>query len=117
MGQILEVQEKDIDVITAISGSGPAYLFYFAESMIESAKSLGFSDDVSNKLVIATIDGAVKLLKKQNESPESLRKKVTSPGGTTEAALQVMKEKGFKQCMVEAIEKAFNRSIELSRLM
>lgn len=117
MGKTLICSESDMDGITAMSGSGPAYVFYFMESMISAGKKLGFSDDESLLLTMETIKGAVKLMETQNEAPESLRKKVTSPGGTTEAAIKHMESAGVKTEIVNGIIAASSRSKELSKLL
>lgn len=117
MGKTLVCSENEMDAVTAMSGSGPAYVFYFMESMIEAGKKLGFTDDASLLLAIETVKGAVKLMESRNESPESLRKKVTSPGGTTEAAIGKMESSGVKIGIIEGILAASERSGELSQLL
>jgi pyrroline-5-carboxylate reductase len=89
LGKILVVDESKINAITAVSGSGPAYLFYFAESLIESSKNLGFNEEESKLLVYQTLKGSVELMCGSNDSAAVLRNKVTSPGGTTAAAITV----------------------------
>ncbi|ETR74110.1 MAG: Pyrroline-5-carboxylate reductase [Candidatus Magnetoglobus multicellularis str. Araruama] len=114
MGKVLKVTENQMNAITAISGSGPAYFFYFVESMIQAAKKLGFSDDQSRLLVLQTAEGALQLLKQPNACPKQLRQQVTSKGGTTEAAIRVMAEHNMKTVIGEAIESAQQRAKELS---
>lgn len=114
MGKVIEFNEEDIDAVTAMSGSGPAYVFYFIESMIEGGIRVGLEPNNAVALTIATLKGAVKLMEELNESPELLRRKVTSPGGTTEAALKVLDKNQVKQSIIEAIAAATNRSKELS---
>ncbi|MDM8526507.1 pyrroline-5-carboxylate reductase [Desulfococcaceae bacterium HSG8] len=114
MGKVIVFEEEKLDAVTGLSGSGPAYVFYMIESMTEAGIRLGMAPDDAATLTLATIEGAIRLMKERNESPESLRRKVTSPGGTTEAALKVMEKKGFKECMIEAIAAAAERSKELS---
>jgi len=113
MGQVLEFPEKSLDAVTAISGSGPAYVFYFIEAMIEAAKNLGFSKKEAEILTIETFNGSIKLLKQMNDSPEELRRKVTSPGGTTEAAIKVMEKESLKDIINSGIKAAENRAKEL----
>jgi len=113
LGKTLIVEENRIDAITAVSGSGPAYLFYFAEAFIESAMNLGFSKDESILLVNQTIKGSVELMLNSEDEPDILRKKVTSPGGTTEAAINNLEKENFKNILIKSIEKAKQRSIEL----
>lgn len=115
MGTVVLFDEADLDAVTALSGSGPAYVYYLAESMINAGIQLGLSNENSRELAIGTIKGAVALMEKSGESPEDLRRKVTSPGGTTEAAFKVLGEKGVRETIVEAIEAAERRSRELSQ--
>lgn len=114
VGSIIECTEKEIDAVTAVSGSGPAYCFYLAEAMIEAGISLGFAPAVAAELTVKTLKGAVVLLESRNESPETLRGNVTSPGGTTEAAIRVLEDHGVKQALVSAVMAAAKRSMELS---
>ncbi|MDO9566428.1 MAG: pyrroline-5-carboxylate reductase [Candidatus Desulfaltia sp.] len=114
MGKVIEFNEEDMDAVTALSGSGPAYIFYFIESMIEGGICVGLEPNDAATLTIATFKGAVKLMEEMNESPELLRRKVTSPGGTTEAAFKVLDKNQVKQSIIEAIAAAANRSKELS---
>lgn len=113
IGKVIQFEETDLDAVTALSGSGPAYVFYFAESLITAGKSLGLSEADSLSLTIETIKGSVKLIEESTESVESLRKKVTSPGGTTEAAFKVLKDCSAKEIIVKAIHAAAKRSKEL----
>jgi pyrroline-5-carboxylate reductase len=103
-----------MDAVTALSGSGPAYVFYLAEAMMDAGISLGFDPQTAATLTFETIQGAARLLQKQNDSPEELRKQVTSPGGTTEAAIGVLQKNRVKHIMVEAIRAAAQRSKDLS---
>ena len=114
-GDCLEAKNEDaIDAATAISGSGPGYLFYFAEQMTSSAKALGFSETDSQILVQKTIRGATLLWESQQVSPETLRKQVSSPGGTTLAALTHFQEKNVGESIKEGIQLAYRRAKELS---
>jgi len=114
MGKVIEFDEKDLDAVTALSGSGPAYVFYLIESMIEGGINVGLNPDSAKILTLATLKGSVKLIENLNESPEILRNKVTSPGGTTEAALKVFEANDVKQNIIKAILAAASRSKELS---
>ncbi len=114
IGNVLEVEEAHMDAVTALSGSGPAYLFYLAEAMMEAGEEVGLSRDVSEKLVVHALYGAAVLLKEHGESPEELIDKVASEGGTTEAALLVFEKHGLKEIMKDAIYRARERSKELS---
>ena len=111
-GEAVRVDEALIDAITAVSGSGPAYLFYLAEAMTEAAAKLGLAEHAS-LLVQQTIIGAAKLLCQSTDTPAELRRKVTSKGGTTEAAIKHMETNGARQAIVEAIEAAQKRAVEL----
>ena len=113
MGNVIEFKEADLDAVTAVSGSGPAYIFYYIESMIEAGVKSGLSSADASELVLTTIKGAVKLLEDRGDSPEHLRKLVTTPGGTTEAALKVLETRHFKQSIVDAIAAATTKAREI----
>jgi pyrroline-5-carboxylate reductase len=115
-GEVIEFNEKDLDAVTAVSGSGPAYVFYLIESMTAGGIKSGLSLKKSAKLTLATVKGAVKLLEESKESAEALRKKVTSPGGTTEAAFKILSKAKVKDTIVKAIVAARKRSKELCNL-
>ncbi|MFO7557578.1 MAG: pyrroline-5-carboxylate reductase [Desulfobacterales bacterium] len=115
MGEVVEVKEEDLDAVTALSGSGPAYAFYLAEIMIDAGITLGFDPDTAVTLTMKTIEGALRLMQESKEPPEILRQKVTSPGGTTEAAFQILGANRVKEIFVEAIARAAARSRELSK--
>ena len=112
VGEVIEIKEEFMDAVTALSGSGPAYVFYFIEALIEAGEELGFSKDTAKLLSIKTLEGAIKLL--GEEDPISLRKKVTSKGGTTEAAIKFMEENNLKGIIKKSLIKASERSKELS---
>lgn len=114
MGKVVERPESDMDAVTALSGSGPAYVFFLIESMIAAGEEMGFDTDTATTLALTTAKGAVALMEESGESAETLRKKVTSKGGTTEAALKVMMGKDVKNTVVEAILAARNRARELA---
>lgn len=107
--------EKDIDASTGISGSGPAYVFYFMQSMMEAAKKMGFSDYDSKVLVSQTFEGAVELFNRSDLTPTKWMDKVASKGGTTRAALDSMEDNNVKELIEEAAYAAFNRAIELGK--
>jgi pyrroline-5-carboxylate reductase len=117
IGKIIPCSEDAMDAVTAMTGSGPAYVFYFIESMMEAGKKLGFTEEESLFLAIETVKGSVKLMESSSESPEILRKKVTSPGGTTEAGIGKMESCGVKKGIVEGVLAAAERSAELSRIL
>jgi pyrroline-5-carboxylate reductase len=114
VGICVRVEEKFIDAVTALSGSGPAYLYYVTEAMIHAGVTAGLERALAKKLAVQTVYGAAKLLAESGEEPESLRRKVTSPGGTTEAALKVMAERKLVGIFGEAMKAAEKRSRELS---
>jgi pyrroline-5-carboxylate reductase len=114
MGDVMEVEESMMDAVTAVSGSGPAYFFYFIEALSEAGVKAGLSSEDALHLSIATIKGAAKLLDLSEDSPATLRKNVTSPGGTTEAALAVMAAGNVKETIIKAVLRAAERSKELS---
>lgn len=114
MGQVLEFKEEDLDAVTALSGNGPAYVFYLIESMIEGGIHVGLDPDDAAVLTMATLKGALKLIEELNESPERLRQKVTSPGGTTEASFRVLEFNRVKPVIIEAIAAGARRSKQLS---
>jgi pyrroline-5-carboxylate reductase len=114
LGEIVEVKEKDLNAITAVSGSGPAYFFYIVETLIDAGVSMGLTMDIARKAAIKTALGSTVLLSRSEEEPAALRKRVTSKGGTTEAAFKVFNKKGLARVMREGIKAAKKRSKELS---
>ena len=107
-------QESMLDAVTAVSGSGPAYFFYLMEAMLEAAQSLGLSADQAYQLTTHTATGAAKLIKHGNQDPGELRRAVTSKGGTTEAALDVLEQGGVKKTLCAAIIRAEQKARQLS---
>ncbi|HSS46852.1 MAG TPA: pyrroline-5-carboxylate reductase [Burkholderiales bacterium] len=105
-------REEQLDAITALSGSGPAYVFYFIEALQQAAKELGFDANQARQLALATFSGAVKLAS-QGEDAQVLRSRVTSKGGTTERAIGKMDEAQIKQHIIDAVRAAAGRSREL----
>ena len=106
-------REEQMDAITAVSGSGPAYVFYFIEALQQAAAELGFTADEARKLALDTFAGAVKLAAHSSEDAATLRARVTSKGGTTERALEVLEAAGVKDRFIEAVKAACERSREL----
>ena len=106
-------QESDLDVVTALSGSGPAYVFYFLEAMTEAGVHMGLTAEQSYHLAQATFGGATHLSRQSSESPEVLRQRVTSKGGTTYAALTSMAEAKVKEAFIQAMLAAQRRASEL----
>lgn len=113
--EIYVADEGYIDMATAVSGSGPAYFFFFVECIIEAATKLGFSEDTAHELVLQTMLGSGQLLNKSDKSPAELRCLVTSPGGTTAAALQQFEDGGFRELINEAVSAAYRRAGELGK--
>lgn len=115
VGQTLWVDnEEDLDAVTAVSGSGPAYFFFLMESMITAAMREGLSKSVAEKLVLQTALGAARLALGSEHDPGTLRKQVSSPGGTTEAAIETFMDRKLPDIVAAAVRAARNRSVELS---
>ena len=117
VGDVLEVPEDLIDAVTGVSGSGPAYLFYFVEVLARAGVEVGLSSDQAELLARKTVIGAAKLMEETGLTPEELRRKVTSPGGTTEAAIKTFKRLGFEKIVEEAVRAARDRARELGGLI
>ena len=115
VGSVLVVKEELMDVITAVSGSGPAYAFYLMEAMLRVATANGLPAEEARHLVAETIRGAGELAASAPDLPEELRRRVTSPGGTTEAAIKILDAKRVNAALQEAINAAVTRSRELAR--
>jgi pyrroline-5-carboxylate reductase len=113
-GQTLWVaREEQLDAVTALSGSGPAYVFYFIEAMTEAAVAMGLTADEGKRLALATFTGATELARQSGESPATLRERVTSKGGTTHAALSSLQADGVQASFIKALEAAQTRAREL----
>lgn len=110
VGIAVRVQEEQIDAITGLTGSGPAYLFYIAESLMAAAKEMGIDTELADPLVRQLLRGAGVLLAQSTESPAQLRERVTSPGGTTAAGLASLRSSGVGEAIVEAVRAATERS-------
>ena len=107
-------QEDELDLVTAISGSGPAYLFEFTCALEEAAREIGLNAQIAKELALQTIIGSAKLMENSDFSPEELRNQVTSPNGTTQAALESFSSDELREIVKRAVTAARNRSIELS---
>jgi pyrroline-5-carboxylate reductase len=116
VGKVLVVDESKIDALSTISGSGPAYVFYFAEKLITAAKSLGFSEQEASLMVKETFLGSATLLATSSNSPEQLRQQVTSPNGTTMQATGRFDAADLERVFIEATEAALARAKELGRV-
>jgi len=117
MGKVLEFQEEDLNAVTALSGSGPAYVFYLVESMIAAGVAVGLPSEKATAMTLATVKGSLSLMESRSDSAEQLRKQVTSPGGTTEAAFRVLEGNHVKDHIIDAIKAAKRRGEELSSLL
>lgn len=115
VGQTLPLEEHLLDAVTAVSGTGPAYLFLLAEALIEAAIREGIPRHAAERLVKQTVRGSGVLLAGLEASPEQLRAQVTSPGGTTAAAVHVLEERGFRALVEDAVRAAAERSRELGQ--
>jgi pyrroline-5-carboxylate reductase len=113
-GRVLRVPEKQMDAVTAISGTGPAYVFFVVESMIEAGVHLGLPRATATELVVQTLVGSAKMLRETGTHPTVLREQVTSPGGTTAAALRELEIHKVRAAFLAAMEAARNRSAELA---
>eukprot|EP00003_Mantamonas_plastica_P020319 TRINITY_DN3282_c0_g1_i1.p1 TRINITY_DN3282_c0_g1~~TRINITY_DN3282_c0_g1_i1.p1 ORF type:complete len:289 (-),score=76.38 TRINITY_DN3282_c0_g1_i1:179-1021(-) len=109
------VHESSLDLATAVSGTGPAYLFLMVEAWIDAAVQLGFSRRLAQELVLQTISGSVEYLRRSNVHPAILRNQVTSPGGTTAHALAAMEAGGFRTILTAGIKAAYERSVNLGK--
>ena len=104
-----------MDAVTALSGSGPAYVCYLMEAMFEAARRMGLAEKTAQQLIYATVKGSVELSSQHGLSPQELRRRVTSPGGTTAAAIEVKDRRQVMAALVEAILAAQHRANELAR--
>ena len=111
---VIEVREDQLDAVTALSGSGPAYFFYLVEQMVRAGTELGLTPEQSHLLATKTALGAAKMLVTSSDSPQELRRKVTSPGGTTQAAITHLEQAGTANHIVDAIKAAERRGKELA---
>src|SRR6266702_6971964 len=114
VGDVVEVNEEHMDAITAVSGSGPAYFALLAEAMIEAGILLGLSREITTQLVVQTMLGTAKLLRDEQMHPVELRESVTSPGGTTIAAIRELEQAGVRAAFLNAIQAAMTRARELA---
>ena len=113
-GKVLQIAEKHQDAVTAISGSGPAYIFFVVESIIEAGVLLGLPRATSTELVVQTLYGAATMLRETGEHPTVLRERVSSPGGTTMAAIRQLEDHKVRAAFMTAMEAAAARSAELA---
>jgi pyrroline-5-carboxylate reductase len=114
-GEVFVVDESAIDAVTAVSGSGPAYFFYLIEAMVAAGVAEGLDEDTALALARQTCTGAAALLAQPGEKPAALRARVTSPGGTTQAALAILDAAGVADTLIQAVRAAAHRSRQLRR--
>jgi len=115
VGTVVRVSERNLDAVTGLSGSGPAYFYLVVEAMIEAGVHQGLSREMSRQLVVGTFEGSAALLAQSGESPEELRAQVTSPGGTTAAGLRMLEGRAVRAAFLEAVAAAAERSRQLGR--
>lgn len=107
------VEESLQDSVTGVSGSGPAYIYFVMEAMMKAAEELGLAADMAKELVVQTVLGAAQMVKTTGESPEELRRKVTSPNGTTQAAIETMTQAGLPEAIVNGMKRSSERAAEI----
>ncbi|MFD2370458.1 pyrroline-5-carboxylate reductase [Brevibacillus sp. GCM10020057] len=113
IGTVYTVAEEELDIITGLSGSGPAYIYYLVEAMMGAGATAGLDREMARQLTLQTVLGAAHMLMETREEPALLRKKVTSPGGTTQAGLEVLESYQFQKAVKSAILRATERSREM----
>jgi len=116
MGIVFKVEEKQMDAVTAVSGSGPAYIYLIIESFINAAVNIGMDHNMAHALVMQTIKGGMEMVEYTGEHPAVLRDQVCSPGGTTIAGVRQLEDNGLRKALYNAVEKAYLRSIELGKI-
>lgn len=115
IGLVIEVEEDQLHAVTALSGSGPAYLYYLIEAFEKAGTEFGLTKEVVRQLMVQTLAGSAAMLQVVNEEPDELRRKVTSPGGTTEAGIRALEEHHFNETISACIKSAEARSRELAK--
>jgi pyrroline-5-carboxylate reductase len=115
VGTVVRLPERLLDAVTGVSGSGPAYFFLVAEAMMEAGVQMGLTRDVSRTLVVQTMLGSARMLEETGEEPDALRSMVTSPAGTTAAAVRVLEAKAVRSAFMEAVAAATERARNLHR--
>ncbi|WP_211744958.1 pyrroline-5-carboxylate reductase [Paenibacillus sp. Marseille-Q4541] len=113
VGIVTIIEESTIETLTGVSGSGPAYIYYMMEAMIEAGVRGGLTSDQARDLTVQTVLGAARMVQQTGESPEDLRKKVTSPNGSTQAALEVLAKGNFTETVIAAVDRCAERSREM----
>jgi pyrroline-5-carboxylate reductase len=115
VGKVIRVPESQLDAVTALSGSGPAYVFYLVEAMTDAGILLGLPRSVAHDLIVQTVFGSAVMLRDSGEHPVTLREAVTSPAGTTIAAIRELEDHGVRAAFLAALEAARNRSRDLAQ--
>lgn len=113
VGTVSEILEKEMDILTGVSGSGPAYIYYMMEAMIEAGVEGGLTAEQARELTVQTVLGAASMMAKTNEEPANLRAAITSPNGSTQAALEVLAQADFQSAVKAAVHRAAERSREM----
>ncbi|NRD80663.1 pyrroline-5-carboxylate reductase [Bacillus sp. BRMEA1] len=111
------VEEDQLDAVTGLSGSGPAYIYYLIEAMEKSAVEIGLDKQMGKELIVQTLIGAAEMVKNSAKSPEQLRREVTSPGGTTEAGVRVLEEHGVQEAFISCIKAAAAQSKKMGEAL
>ncbi len=115
LGRCWKTTENNMDAVTALSGSGPAYVFYLSQCLSEAGVKMGLPPSLAQGLARQTIFGAGLMLQQSQETAQDLRRRVTSPGGTTEAALHVLQNQGMQRLFIQALDRARRRARQLSQ--
>ncbi|MGB9944323.1 pyrroline-5-carboxylate reductase family protein, partial [Bacillus subtilis] len=113
IGDATLVEERHLDAVTAIAGSGPAYVYRYIEAMEKAAQKVGLDKETAKALILQTMAGATDMLLQSGKQPEKLRKEITSPGGTTEAGLRALQDSRFEEAIIHCIEETAKRSAEI----
>jgi pyrroline-5-carboxylate reductase len=111
------VEENQLDAVTGLSGSGPAYVYFLVEAMEKAAVEIGLDSDVARELIVQTLLGASEMIAITDKHPSQLRKEVTSPNGTTEAGITILQQKGVEEALISCIKRATERSCELKTMI
>lgn len=117
VGLTVCVTESQLDAVTGLSGSGPAYIYYLIEAMEKSAAEIGLEGELAQQLIVQTLIGAAGMVSKSTKPPKQLRQEVTSPGGTTEAGLRILKEHQVQEAFIQCIKEATAQSVRLGEAL
>ncbi len=115
VGMVVFTEEEKMDAVTGLSGSGPAYIYYLIEAMQQSAQQIGLNHQEAQTLIIQTLMGAAEMVHSSDKTPQMLRYEVTSPGGTTEAGIQILEHHGVKEAFIECIQEATLQSERMGK--